>query len=900
MSLAAGDKVGPFEIVGLIGEGGMGQVYRARDPKLARDVAIKVLPEIFARDGERLARFRREAQALAALNDPHIAQIYHLEESGDRAALVMEFVEGRTIAELLQSRPLEIDDAVRFASEIAAGLESAHEKGIVHRDLKPANVKVTVDGRAKILDFGLAKAMASDPGSAELMNSPTLTARATEAGVILGTAAYMSPEQARGKAVDKRTDIWAFGALLYEMLTGRRAFEGETVSDTLASVLRSDPDWTALPANVPPHVRALLGRCLERDASRRLRDIGEARLALTGAASPVSTTVQILAPTLSAPAPAQAAVRARPWAWIAATALLVIAVAALLPTSSLVRSAAPSQTTDTFELAIAPPPGAAFQVGSNLGNVAMSPDGSRIAFVAATDKAMTLWVQSLDRDDGRPIPGTEGASNPFWSPDGRRLGFFAAGKLRIVSIAGGLPENIADASSPRGGTWTDDDTIIFCGVGGGALSRVAANGGAVTPLTTLDARRGENAHYWPVFLSGTQRFLYFVRSVQPENSGIYLGHVDGSPAVRLVASLSSGFVARHPMTGAWYLMWARDAELLAQPFDLESGKLSGEATPIVSGVRVEDSQRLVYASASLNGRLAWALARAAETTLSLVGRDGRPIRRLEIAPGSLWQPAISPDGRRLLFIRVERGSSDIFMYDFASRVTERLTSDPDYDELPVWTFDSKAMSYLAREDGKRVSMRLAIGTGQKPVRQATGVMAPGLESPDGRFLIYTALNQGTGMDVAIMSLAGDGTSSALVQTPAEDVAVAQSTDGRTVLIQQQTSGRGFVAVARVRSGAPLPTLGPLLTVAEGAPVATLRPDGREVIFLDRSGMVKAVSLTPSGDTVSVGATTTLFMAPAGVDAITVSPTGNELVITEQPFAAGQTLRVLTRWDARLK
>ncbi|HET9370554.1 MAG TPA: protein kinase [Vicinamibacterales bacterium] len=898
MSLAAGDKVGPFEIVALLGEGGMGQVYRARDPKLGRDVAIKVLPDALARDTERLTRFRREAQALAALNDPHVAQIYHLEEAGDRAALVMELVEGRTIAELVHGGPLDVDDAVRYASEIAAGLESAHEKGIVHRDLKPANVKITPDGRAKILDFGLAKAMASDSGSTELMNSPTLTARATEAGVILGTAAYMSPEQARGKSVDKRTDIWAFGALLFEMLTGRRAFEGQTVSDTLASVLRSDPDWAALPVNVPPHVRAVLGRCLERDASRRLRDIGEARLALTGATSPVATAIQTFPATISGPIPS--GTRTRPWAWIGATAVLAVIVAALLPTSSLVRSGAASLATEAFELAIAPPAGAEFQIGSNLGNVALSPDGTRIAFVAATDKALTLWVQSLDRDDARSIPGTEGAANPFWSPDGRRLGFFADGKLRTVSIAGGLPENIAEASSPRGGTWSDDDTIVFCGAGGGALSRVAAAGGVVTPVTTLDAGRGENAHYWPVMLPGGKQFLYFVRSVQAENGGIYLGHLDGSPAMRLVASLSSGFVAKHPATGAWYLMWARDDELLAQPFDLASGTLSGEATPIVSGVRVEDSQRLVYASASLNGRLAWALARAAETTLSLVGRDGRPIRRLEIPPGSLWQPAISPDGRRLLFIRVERGGSDIFMYDFGTRVTERLTSDPDYDELPLWTPDGKAMSYLARDRGQRVSMRLAIGTGSTPVRQAGPVIAPGLESPDGRYLIYTVLSEGTTSDVMVASLGAAGESAALVKNPAEELAVAQSTDGRTVLIQQRAAARGLVAVARVRPGTPLPTLGPLLPVAEGAPFAALRPDGREVIVIDRSGMVKAVAITPSGDTVAIGATTPLFMTPPGADAITVNPTGTEFVVTEQPFAAGQTLRVLTRWDARLK
>jgi serine/threonine protein kinase len=439
MALAPGDRLGPFDIVALIGEGGMGQVYRARDAKLARDVAIKVLPEAFASDPDRLARFRREAQALASLNDQHIAQIYHLEESapseGSRhkgqAALVMEFVEGRTVAELLHGRGLDVQDALQYAAEIASGLETAHEKGIVHRDLKPANVKITPEGHAKILDFGLAKIWSSgssDPGSkdpglhGDVANSPTLTARATEAGMILGTAAYMSPEQARGKAVDKRTDIWAFGCVLFEMLTGHRAFEGETVSDTLASVLRSDPNWSLLPASVPSHVRALLLRCLERDVTRRLRDVGEARLLLAGGGTGSSATSTIQMPSTPQPLPGVSA-RPRPWPWIAAVALLLIALAAVLPTSSWLRKDPGVPTSaESYELAIAAPPGAEFQVGSNSGNVILSPDGSRIAFVAATDKAPMIWIRSLATDDARSIPGTENAFNPFWAPDGRVAG----------------------------------------------------------------------------------------------------------------------------------------------------------------------------------------------------------------------------------------------------------------------------------------------------------------------------------------------------------------------------------------------------------------------------------------------------------------------------------------------
>jgi serine/threonine protein kinase/Tol biopolymer transport system component len=903
MSLAAGDRLGSFEIIALVGEGGMGRVYRARDTRLSRDVAIKVLPDTFARDAERLARFRREAQALAALNDPHIAQIYHLEDVGQSAALVMEYVEGRTLADAITARAIDVDEAIRLATEIAAGLETAHEKGIIHRDLKPANVKVTSDGHAKILDFGLAKAMAGDSASAELMNSPTLTARATEAGVIMGTAAYMSPEQARGKAVDKRTDIWAFGVLLFEMLTGRRAFEGESVSDTLASVLRSDPDWSLVPAAVPSHVRSLMARCLDRDASRRLRDIGEARLALSGASSPSVTTAQTLS-SVTLPAMSVDRTARRPWSWMIATALMAASLILLVPTSSLVRRPAAGAPAESLELAIAAPAGAEFQIGSNSGNVALSPDGTQIAFVAATQKATTIWLRSLATDDARSLTGTDGASNLFWSPDGRRIGFFAAGKLRTVDIAGGLPESIADAPGGRGGAWSPDGTIIFTPTGGVAISKVAASGGAVTPLTKLDAARGENAHYWPMFLPDGKRYLYFARSSQVENSGIYLGNLDGSRAVRLVASLSSGLIAKRSASNESYLLWVRDSDLLAQMFDLASGTLSGEATKIASGVRVEESQRLTYASASQNGHLAWATSRAAETVLAVYARDGRRLRVLDIPPGVIHQPVVAPDGTRVLFTRVERGSADIFMHTLRSGVTERLTTSPEYDELPVWTPDGRALTYLGRENGERVGYRLSLGAGAAPVKQtggeAFGGSVTGLETPDGHYLIVSRIVPKSGLDLVALQLTGEHKTIPLLQSPGEDFAVAQSTDGRWILIQQESAGRTSISIARLHIDGTEPVFGPLQPLAEGVVSATIRPDGREVIVRTQDSAIKAISLTPAGETMTIGTTTVLFKVPAGINAVTVNPTGTEFIIEESPFAAGQSLRVLTHWDVRLR
>jgi serine/threonine protein kinase len=896
MSLSPGDHIGPFEVVALVGEGGMGRVYRARDPKLARTVAVKVLPDAFARNGDRLARFRREAQALAALNDPHIAQIYHLEESDQRAALIMEFVEGRTLAEAIEASAIDVDDALRLSGEIAAGLETAHEKGIIHRDLKPANVKISADGHAKILDFGLAKAMAGDSASGEAMNSPTLTARATEAGVILGTAAYMSPEQARGKTVDKRTDIWAFGAVLFEMLTGRRAFEGDTVSDTLASVLRSDPDWSLLPAAVPAHVRALLGRCLERDASRRLRDIGEARLALGGA--PTTTIAQPLTSATASITSTPSARRTRPWPWIAATVALGLALAALVPTSSLVRSPAPALGGESLEVAIAAPPGTDFRIGSNSGTVELSPDGTRIAFVAATEKSASIWVRSLAKDDARQLSGTEGASNLFWSPNSRRLGFFASGKLRTVDIAGGLPESIADAPGGRGGAWSEDGTIIFCPIGGAALSRVAAAGGAVTPLTKLDDARGENAHYWPSFLPDGKRYLYLVRSTQVENSGIYLGNLDGSPPRRLMASLSSAIVAKRASTEEWFLLWARDQDLLAQRFDLTSGTLSGDAATIASGVRVDESQLTMYVSASRHGHLAWATARAAESALALRGRDGRLVRLLDVPAGKLVQPALSSDGTQVLFTRVERGMGDIFRHDLKSGVTERVTTDPDYDEGAVWSPSGRAFTYRGREAGKRVIFRLELEAGARPVNLTSDATASGVETPDGRYYIFPVAQSGV-VKLVAETMSGPKTRTPVANSPPDLWVGSMSVDGWVTLFSEP-GGNTSVFMARLDTQGNTVSLGPPQVVAERIIAAAVRRDFKEMFVAAPDGYLRAVTILRAGSRLTFGAPVTLFRLPPGSDTFSVNADGTQFVIAETPYSTGQTLRLLTRWDSRLK
>jgi Tol biopolymer transport system component/tRNA A-37 threonylcarbamoyl transferase component Bud32 len=901
MALSPGTRIGAYEVVSAIGAGGMGEVYRARDPHLNRDVAIKVLPAAFARDPERVARFRREAQALAALNDAHIAQIYQLEEippagagQAGITALVMECVEGRTLAEIVAagtaaSHPIELDEAIRLGAEMAAGLETAHERGIVHRDLKPANVKITPDGHVKILDFGLAKAMSPGPDDVHahtLANSPTLTARATEAGMILGTAAYMSPEQARGKTVDKRTDIWAFGAVLFEMLTGRRAFDGDTVSDTLASVLRSGVDWAQLPAGTPPHVRALLARCLERDQSRRLRDIGEARLALAAGSTPPNAGVtNAPASTSSTIAPAPA----RPWIWMAATVVCAaIAVAAIVWPRR-----APAQVS-AFDLALAPPPDTTFEIGPNSGNVIVSPDGTAIAFVASSAKGDLIWIRPLASAEAKPLAGTDDPSYPFWSPDGKRIGFFSNGKLKTIVIAGGLPEVIADAPSARGGSWSEDDTIVFTPVGGGTICRVSAHGGAVTPLTKLDLSRGESAHYWPVFLPGGTQYLYFARSGVTDNSGIYLARLDGSiPAVRIVPSLSAGIPVIRPSMGGLYLIWAREHDLLAQPVDAGRAALTGEAVTIGHDVRVEESQRLAFVGASRTGLLAWASARAALIGFGLYARDGHRIRTLDVVPGVVSQPGLSPDDQQLLYTRIDKGLADIFRYDMRTNVSERLTTGPGYREGAVWSPDGKAFVYLANERGEQLLRRLSFGVAAPSVVVHRGnTLNSGIDTPGSRFTLLSESTSQGGTNMLAQPADG-GTPVTLSTSPDVAFFVSITTDGRWVLVQRGN----VVSVDRVHTELSPPSLGASIVLGTGVGLG-IRADGREAYFSTPGG-VKVVALNLAADTGSIGSVTLLFPATT-LNAFAANSKGTEFVLGEAPFSAGQTLTVLTNWEARLK
>jgi eukaryotic-like serine/threonine-protein kinase len=883
-----GTRLGVYEIAAQIGVGGMGEVYRATDSNLKRSVAIKVLPASVAGDADRLARFQREAEVLAALNHPNIGAIYGLEKTPAFTALVMELVEGHDLSQRIARGRIPFDEALPIAKQIADALEAAHEQGIIHRDLKPANIKVRADGTVKVLDFGLAKAMEPAASASPSMSmSPTLTTPVmTQAGMILGTAAYMAPEQARGKVVDKRVDIWAFGAVLFEMLTGRTAFAADTVTDTVAAVVTREPDWSAVPSTIPASIHEVLARCLEKDPKRRLRDIGDVRFELEGSRVTFAAT--------------SATSAQRPWLWMAAVA--VLAAMTIFFAANSWRGGGNASTTDSLDLAIAPPAGADF-FGSNPG-VILSPDGTTIAFVAGTSNVTTLWVRSLATDNARALSGTEGALYPFWSPDGRRIGFFANGKLRTVEIAGGLPETIADAPNGRGGSWSEDGSIIFTPAGGASIVRVAATGGAVMPLSKLDLARGEDAHYWPVFLPGGSRFLYFARSTIPENSGIYLGRLDGLAApVRVVAALSSGVLATGPSTRALYLLWVRDGDLLAQPSDADAGALRGVATTLVRGVRVQESQRLTFAAASRTGTIVWATAHADESVFALYDRNGRRLRVLDIEPGKVFEPALSRDGRRLLFMRTEKGSADVFLHDLKAGTTQRVTTSPEYDELPTWTPDGVAMIHVGREKGQTVLFRTTLDAGAAPsalLRGAASGISTAFETPDGRFVIYVVQNPQTGPGIMALPLFGSRTPVTVAVGLPNVLVSALSIDAQWLAISSAVGGSRTGAVARLITTGSTPALGgtfPLGAVSGLGP--RLRADGREVFVATPDGLLKSIGLTPTGDGLTLGAPVTLFKLPAGDGNFSVSGDGSQFVVAEYPFAAGQTLRVLTNWEKRL-
>lgn len=712
MAFASGTRLGSYQIVAAIGAGGMGEVYRARDSRLDRDIAIKILPQAFARDADRMARFEREAKLLACLNHPNIAHIYGLEEPNGRRALVMELVEGHELRERIEQAPMTIDEALPIALQIAGALEYAHERAIIHRDLKPANVKLTPDGHVKLLDFGLAKALEPEGNAGDPQNSPTLSVVATRAGMLLGTAAYMSPEQARGKAVDRRADIWAFGCVLFEMLAGASPFAGDTTSDTLAAVIRAEPDWSLLPAIIPARMRELLHRCLKKDPRQRLQAIGEARIAIEAVISnvPGSTTA---AATSAAHRPRWHTIL--PWA---------VAILAILLASVWVYLRPSPEARQVMQLSLALPEPMSGILDPNPGSpFAISPDGAQVAFAASVSgKPPQLFLLPLDQRSAVPLAGTENAVQPFFSPDGQWLGFFALGRLRKVSLHGGPTVDLGDAPVPHGANWAADGSIVYAPNFGSGLMRVAASGGAPQTLTTPNDKEKEVSHRWPQVLPGGKAVLFTIQLTTQTTYDEARIAVLSLQTGKWHTLLEGGSYARYVPSG--HIVFARAGSLIAVPFDLRRLAMSGPPVPVVDGLVTSavTSGSAEY-DVTPSGMLAFVPGTARTPEDSLVWVDRRGVaKKLPVPLNNYSNPRISPDGKLMAVQIHSNGPSDVWVYDFARSTLTRLTFAGNNAD-PVWTADGKRVIYRSVKGIPSFQWRAADGSGSEETLLRLGVDA---------------------------------------------------------------------------------------------------------------------------------------------------------------------------------
>jgi serine/threonine protein kinase/Tol biopolymer transport system component len=892
MTLLVGAQVGVYEILSALGAGGMGEVYRATDTVLKRQVALKILPPEVANDPERVARFQREAEVLASLNHPNIAHLYGLERSGGTLALVMELVEGPTLADRIAKGAIPLDEALPIAKQIAEALEVAHEQGIIHRDLKPANIKVRDDGTVKVLDFGLAKAM--EPAAVmrtSVSMSPTITTPAmTLAGIILGTAAYMSPEQAAGRSVDKRSDIWSFGVVLWEMLTGKQLFAGETISHTLADVLRAEIDFSSLPAKTPQSVRTLLRRCLDRDVKRRLRDVGEARIATDQAiADPQGGATLTLE---------SAEVKRRRWRRSAAllftsgiSAAIVVAVIALY-----VRPFVLKPVTDErgFQFRVGPPAGMVFRSGYG-GGAAISPDGRTIAFVAGSGRS-SLWVRRLDVLAAHELPGTTGAAYPFWSPDSRSIGFFAEGKLNKIDVSGGPPVFITAALNPRGGSWGSGGTIVF-GPTEGALQRVAASG-AQSAVTNLDPINGETSHRWPQLLPDGRHVLYFVRTMKPHRDGIYLSTLDRpNEKVFLVESASSGvYVPPHGKTSSGYLLWVRGNTLMAQAFDPARAQLSGDPNAIAAGeVGTFGSLNLATFSASQEGTVIFGGAND-QYRLTWFSRNGTDLGTVGM-PDGYGAVRISPDGKRVaVAINATSGGRDLWQMDVARGLPNRVTSNG--GNVPVWSRDGRQIAYHDTSL-TRLSVIGADGDQRHTLFESKSFVYINDWSPDGQFLLYTEINPKTLGDLRLLPITGDRVSVPLLVTPFSESHGQFSPDGRWIAYTSNDSGQEEIYVRGVKGNQRV------RCSASGGSFSRWPKNDKELFYRSLDGRLMAVAVGNDGDRPTCDSPIPLFqiIEPLGAEAwpYDVSADGQH-VLALTPSAGDRdaaALTVIVNWEAGL-
>ncbi len=828
-----GQTLANYKILDKLGEGGMGEVWRAQDTTLGREVAIKVLPEAFTADAERLARFEREARVLATFNHPRIAGIYGLEDVDGRKLLVMQMAEGETLAERIDRGPIPPDKALKIALQIAEGLEAAHDKGIIHRDLKPANITITSGGDVTILDFGLAKALeASDAASRSnpgLSLSPTLTAGMTTAGVLLGTAAYMSPEQARGESADRRADIWSFGIVLMEMLTGNRVYAGKTVSDTLAGVLAREPEWDKLPAATPARIHRLLERCLEKEVSHRLQAIGEARIAIEGFLK--NPTADDVAAEESAAHPSVVK-RVLPWAVAGALAAVLAGAAVFWPREP---AGAP-----TMRLEVKISDDSLFvDLGAS---VELSPDGRKIVYTTDGEDGRTMSVRSLDQLEGTPL--VTGSSqnqpyHPFFSPDGQWVGFVTPAELKKVPITGGTPIALCKVNRSRGASWGPDNTIVFSPNRSSGLFKVAAAGGEPVAVTTLDTEHDEAAHYWPQVVPGGHAIF----TVLHQGSGVA---DDGVIESVNLATGERKVLHRGGAYGRWvpsgHLVYVRENTLFAMTFDIDRMEATGSPSPMVQGVTANSGNGGSQISFSQNGTLAYVsgVIGVPEYPVMQMNRQG-VTSTLWNEPGTYANPKLSPDGRRLSLTVLRDGNWDVWVYDLEREVATRLTFNEGYDGDQVWSPDGKYLAYSSDEGGTENPFRKRADGSGEPERLAEIKHAFWATSwsPDGKWILGEV--QAETFDLWAVPADGEGEPVEYLATQFFDRFPAVSPDGNWVAYMSDESGRPEIYVR------PFPAASGKWQVSDGGGSwPAWSRDGSEIIYRSQDGLMAAPVSTRDG------------------------------------------------------
>jgi serine/threonine protein kinase/Tol biopolymer transport system component len=886
-----GQTISHFRLVEKIGKGGMGEVYLADDTTLDRKVALKFLPEAFTSDPERMARFEREAKLLASLNHPNIAGIYGLEQAEGVRFLVLEYVKGETLQARLSKGALPLEDALALCRQIAEGLEAAHEKGVIHRDLKPANVMIASEEKVKILDFGLAKALSDETQSIDSSQSPTLTEAMTQPGVILGTAAYMSPEQAKGKSVDKRADIWAFGCLLYECLAGKKAFEGETATEILAGVIRGEPDWEMLPETTPQNIRFVLRRCLSKERNQRFRDAADVQIAIEEGLA-------------FHPKPQKATSESKSWRTTLLLGVAAIALIILGGIAAWVMKPPPSVNNVPTCLEITLPSGDQL-VADVAPPIAISPDGRHLAYVAFHNGVSQLFLRSLDGFETKQLPGTEGAEHPFFSPDGKWIGFFNSNNLMKVSLAGEAATTICDISGSGGAAWGKDNTIVFARSGDSCLYRVSADGGEVKAITDLDRAQGESSHRWPQFLPGGKALLFTALGGNGwDEFKIAALRLDtGERHITVRKGGHTGrFVPTEQSTG--HLIYYRANKLLAIPFDPIHLKVIGNSPEtIVEGIAESASPIGAEYSISASGSLAYVPASLRHLVRQLVWID----RKGTIEPipdagersyyNKIWLGlSISPDGTRAA-VQVDGGTTEIWVYDIERHTMSQITNEGSSSQFPIWTQDGKRITYTGFRNGLRnIYWKNADGMGEEEqLTTGENQQIPQSWSPEGE-LCFADWNPTTKQDLWILRLIGDRKQERFLNTQFQETEAQFSPDGHWLAYASNKTGRIEVYVQRY------PETGKTWKISrEGGEVPRWSHDGSELFY--RNGDKMMVVTIQTEPTFWKSEPKTLFerLLEGQFGPGVVAPDGRFLMIQPvEPEPSATKINLILNWFEELK